>query len=232
MNEVTKVIAYVRVSDKNETDEKHSIPKQIEQIKAWAKYKGIDESLIEFIEDRKVSGSKSSRKGFQQLIERLESGECSHLVVRDLSRIARRVSIGAVFFEDVIYKNKIIFHSLNDNVDTSTALGKFMLNIILAKDQFYRDDISEKALRSIAKKKANGDKHTHIAPYGYSFVKGKIVPNDEQQEVLRLISSLRSDGLNFPAIRKQLIEKRIKAPQGNTWHLATVMRLYSKYSQV
>ena len=46
--------------------------------------------------------------------------------------------------EDVFIKNEIKFHSLNEKVDTSTAIGKFFLTLMGALAQMERDQVSER----------------------------------------------------------------------------------------
>lgn len=221
-----KIIAYVRVSDKNKDDLNNSIPKQIEQIKSWLQYKGLDTN-IEIIEDSKVSGSKEGRKGFQELIAKLKTGDYSHLIVRDLSRLVRSVEIGSAFFNRIIFKNKIVFNSLEDNIDTSTAIGRFMLNIILAKDQYYRDQISEKVTRAIESKKSKGLSIGGHVPFGYQRGEdGRLLQIESQQETINLIFKLKNEGRSFNDIRLLLNKLEVESPNSEEWHVSTIRRIY------
>lgn len=225
---MNKVIAYVRVSDRNRDDEKNSLPKQIEQIKAWCRYKGIDESQLEIVEDSKVSGSKASRKGFKLLVEKLKSKSYSILIVRDLSRLVRSVSIGSTFFESVIYKYDIKFVSLEDNIDTSTAMGKFVLNITLAKDQLYRDLISDKMNATYNRRRAANKRLSYKAPYGFKEENGVLVPNLEEQAIIERIRGLRDDGKTLKEIRKDLNYSGVISPLGGVWPVSSIRNLLNR----
>ncbi len=83
------------------------------------------------------------------------------VVVYKLDRLSRKV-IDTLTLIDTIEKAGVTFHSLNEKIDTSTAMGRFFLNITESLAQMERDLISERTKDALQMKTANNERAGQI----------------------------------------------------------------------
>lgn len=119
------------------------------QIDALEKY-GVDGIFKE-----KKSGKDMDRPALQSMFNELYLRGNDTIVVWKLDRLGRSITdlIETVqFIEDCGAR----FVSLTDNIDTSTATGRFFFHIIAAMAEWERNMISERTKAGIAAAKAEG----------------------------------------------------------------------------
>lgn len=132
-------IAYVRVSsiDQNET----------RQVEALEKY-GIERWYKE-----KISGKDTNRPKLREMLEYVREGDTVH--IHDLSRLARSTA-DLLVIVDLLAKKGIHLVSNKENIDSSTPIGKLMLTMIGAINEFERTNILERTREGIAIAKREG----------------------------------------------------------------------------
>lgn len=221
------VIGYVRVSTLDQVKDGTSLERQEEQIKAYGLLKGIPN--IEFIYDRGVSGYKSSRPGFQKLISRC-SQDVRMVIVYDLSRLSRSVRDTLSFVEGVLGTNGIEFVSLQNDIDTTTPMGRMFLTISAAFNQLYRDEISFKTKAAMSHKRNQNEKTGGVIPFGYSLVDAKrLIPHSHEMETVKHIHTLRASGLSLRDIVSDLQTKGIKTKTGREkWNPKVVKQILDR----
>ena len=165
-----KVIGYVRVSTQEQVRDGVSLEMQEERIRAYCTLTGLDN--LEIISDRGVSGFKASRPGFQKLITRCFK-DAKMVIVYDLSRLSRSVRDTLAFVEDVLGKHGVEFVSLQNDIDTTSPMGKVFLTISATFNQFYRDEISHKTKAAMSHKRSRKEKTGGVIPFGYALVDQK-----------------------------------------------------------
>jgi site-specific DNA recombinase len=208
-----KVIGYIRVSSASQVEDGESLERQQEQIKAYCQLKGFAEP--ELIADEGVSGFKSGRDGFQKLISLCKSKQVGIVIVYDLSRLSRSVRDTLEFIEDVIGKNDIAFVSLQNDIDTTTPMGKAFLAISAVFNQLYRDEISFKTKEALKHKTIKQEKTGGTIPFGFSLVDGfRLQVNQGELETFKLIHGLRREGYSLRQIVNDLQQKGIKTKTG------------------
>jgi len=117
------------------------------QIDALTKY-GVDQIYRE-----KVSTKAASRPELTELLKILRAGDT--LVIWKLDRLGRTVKQLTALAEEFESKG-IHFVSLQESLDTTTAMGKFCFHIFCAAAQMERDIISERTLAGLAAARARG----------------------------------------------------------------------------
>ena len=137
------VYGYQRVSTKEQ-----NLDRQTQQLAAY----GIEPENIYTDKD---SGGKVHRKGLDELLSKVTSGD--KVVVIELSRLARSVNQLLSISED-FQKRSIELVSLKEQIDTSTAAGKLFFTISAAFSQFEKDMIQDRAKQGLAAAKAKGIK--------------------------------------------------------------------------
>lgn len=100
-----------------------------------------------------ASGIKSERPGLADALSHLRAGDS--LVVFKLDRLGRSLP-HLIQTVDGLGQQGIEFKSLKENLDTSTAGGKFLFHIFGAVAEFERELIRERTLAGISSARARG----------------------------------------------------------------------------
>lgn len=125
-------IAYIRVSAKDQ-----NTGRQLEAMKQWN---------IDRIYEEKVSGKDTNRPKLQEMLEYAREGDVVY--VESFSRLARNM-LDLLTIIDKLTQEKVGFISLKENIDTTTASGRFQLNVFGAMYQFERECSKERQREGI-----------------------------------------------------------------------------------
>jgi len=220
-----KAVGYVRVSTQDQAREGVSIDNQIEKIKAYAAFNGINE--LEIISDAGKSAKTLSRPGMQQILSLCKSKSIEHVIVYKLDRLTRSTKDLLSLVEDVFQKNGIQFHSLNEKIDTSSAMGKFFLTIMGAMAEMERGLISERTIDALSYKKANGERLGAPA-LGFRVENKEAIVDDEEIGTYNYILELRSQGLSLQEIVDRLDAEGRRTKRGGRWYRKTVANILKR----
>jgi len=144
-----KVAVYARVSTDNQ-----ELEQQITACKSFCTYRHME--VGEVFSDI-MSGTKAERPQFQAMLKELRAGAYGGLVVFRLDRLGRK-SRDLIMLVDELEGRGIAIFSLNENLDTTTPIGKAVRDILLILAQLERDQIAEatkqrlQALKNLGKK--------------------------------------------------------------------------------
>ncbi len=94
-------------------------------------------------QDNGVSGMMDSRPAFNELMRDLRLMKFNCIVVTKLDRIGRSLQHILALFDEFASKG-IHFISVTQNIDTSSSIGKFQLQMLGAFAEFERNIISER----------------------------------------------------------------------------------------
>lgn len=224
---ILRAIGYVRVSTDEQAQEGVSLDNQKAKIRAYCNLHDLE--LDEIIEDAGRSGKNLNREGVQSLIERIKEREIDAVIVYKLDRLSRKV-LDTLNLIELMKKHRVAFHSITDNIDTKTAIGKFFLNIMASLAEMERDLIAERTKDALRHKIENNERAGQI-PYGWTLAPdGKaLIAKDDEQEIIRLIRDRKDDGLGYRAICRELEGCGYK-PVGRLWHPQTIKNILHKAS--
>jgi IS30 family transposase len=65
-------------------------------------------------------------------------------------------------------------------------------------------------------------------PFGFDYKNGKLEKNQEEQKVIRIIKQLRSNGLSFRGIAKELNKRLVPTKKNGIWQAGTVSTILSR----
>ncbi len=184
MSKNRKAALYARVSTEAQWEEGYSIDAQKEMLEAYCKSKGIQE--YEFYIDGGFSGASINRPALERLTEAIKKGEISTVIVYKLDRFSRSQKDTLYLIEDILIPNGVSFVSMNENMDTSTPIGRAMLGIMSAFAQLERETIKERTQMGMLERVKNGYwRGGGKIPFGYDYdrEKGKLVPNVDAETV-------------------------------------------------
>lgn len=193
-----RTIGYVRVSTTGQAEAGYSLEAQRRKIQAYCELHDLD--LIEIIEDAGLSAkSVAGRPGIQRVLEFVRTGKLDNLVIFKLDRMARNLK-EACEMAELLEKKRCHLHSISEKIDTGSATGRLFYNILSAMAAWEREIISERTKTALAVKRENGQRISGHAPFGFSFVDGKLVVDDMEQETIRKVLELHSRGLSIRGI--------------------------------
>lgn len=145
---MSRTFLYARVSTSNQFTEN-----QLQEVKTA----GFDVQAGRVVEET-ISGSVAAkeRKGFQKLLERMESGDV--LIVTKLDRLGRNAMDVRQTVEH-LSENGIRVHCLAlGGVDLTSAAGKMTMQVLGAVAEFERDLLIERTQQGLLRAKADGKK--------------------------------------------------------------------------
>jgi DNA invertase Pin-like site-specific DNA recombinase len=131
-----KVAIYARVST-NEQDA------EIQQRACMEYCKRIDAEVINVYMDSGVSGMKTSRPAFDEMLRDMRLVKFNTIMVTKLDRIGRSLQHVLSLFDEFQRKG-IQFIAVTQNIDTSSAAGKMQMQLLGVFAEFERNLISER----------------------------------------------------------------------------------------
>jgi DNA invertase Pin-like site-specific DNA recombinase len=222
-----RVIGYIRVSTDQQASEGVSLEAQKEKIRAYCT--ALDLELVDIISDNGYSAKTIERPGLSAALSRLRAGAADILLVAKLDRLTRSVKDLGQLVDTYFLPGRYSLLSIGDSIDTRTASGRLVLNVLASVAQWEREAISERTSEALRHLKAQG---VHIGATAYGAVRldesdangrRRIVPVAEHARVIARMQELRKSGLTLSAICGILNQDGIPSPRGGTWQ-PTVVR--------
>lgn len=142
-----KVAIYCRVStDKQDLERQIDYCEKHCEIKGWEVYKVYSDI---------ISGSASSRPGFNELLKDMRQYKFQAIIVSKLDRLARSLQHLLTLIDE--FNNKgVQFVAVSQNIDTTSSTGKLQFQIMGAFAEFERNLISERTKEGLRGKENVG----------------------------------------------------------------------------
>ncbi len=203
---------YCRLSRDDGTDsESNSIGNQKRLLSQKAKELKLTNT--KFYVDDGYTGTNFNRPGFQAMLEDIEMGYVTTVMVKDLSRLGRDyVSVGH-YTDNFFPEHNIRFIAVNDLVDSNEGDNEIapFKNIM---NEMYARDISRK-VRSSHRIRGNLGEPLSQPPYGYMKDpqnKKKWIVDTEAAEVVKSIFAMCIEGKGNETIARILQENKVMIP--------------------
>ena len=203
---------YCRLSRDDGTEtESNSIGNQKKMLTQKAKELGL--SNTKYYVDDGYTGTNFNRPAFQELLDDIEMGYISVVIVKDLSRLGRDyVSVGH-YTDNYFPEHNVRFIAVNDMVDSDDGENEIapFKNVM---NEMYARDISRK-VRSAHRIRGNMGEPLSQPPYGYMKSpenKKKWIIDTEAAEVVRDIYRMCLEGMGNEAIARELQRREILIP--------------------
>jgi len=217
-----KAIGYARVSTDKQADRGVSLEAQTEKIRAMTVVHSAE--LTDIIVEAGESAKTLNRPGMQHLLALVDSGEVNVVIVAKLDRLTRSVQdlcelLGR--FE----RHGVALISVAESLDTSSAAGRLVLNIMTAVSQWEREAIGERTRDALSHKRSRGERVGNIA-FGYRLGADRVhvEPDEVEQAALTRICKLR-DQCTLREIAEQLNEQGLRTRRGSRWRHEYVARV-------
>ena len=216
--EINKIAIYTRVSTEDQAKEGFSLDAQLDKLRSYCKAR---DWIIagEYIDDG-YSGRNVKRPAYYQMLEELDNWDI--LLVIKMDRIHRNSKNFMLMMEDLKIQGKE-FVSMTESLDTSTAMGRFVMDIIQRIAQLESEQIGERVYIGMEQKaKTNGGILGFNIPYGYNYENSKLIINDNEASQVKKIFKLYLDGYSMKKISGMLTEKEIPTKQNKNWGSQTI----------
>lgn len=203
---------YCRLSRDDGTDnDSNSIINQKKLLQKYAKEHGF-ENTRNYVDDG-YTGTNFNRPGFQKLLEDIDMGYVSVVIVKDMSRLGRDyLQVG--YYTDTYFPDRDIrFIAVNDCVDSADGENELapFRNVM---NEMYARDISRK-VRSSHRLRGNAGEPLSQPPYGYMkdpMNKKKWNIDNNVAQVVRDIFRMCLEGKGNETIARILQEQKVLVP--------------------
>ena len=159
--------------------------------------------------------------------------QTDYVLVYKLSRFGRnaRDVLNSLEF---IMQYGVHLMCVEDGLDSSTSMGKMMITILGAVAELERENIIAQSLLGREEKAKSGGWNGGFAPYGYDLKEGKLVPQEGESEVVKMIFDLfLNKGMGYSTIARFLNQNgytREPAPNAvnpkfNDWKADQIKRI-------
>ncbi len=219
----TKTIAYLRVSTDKQADKGVSLEAQQDKAKAYASLYDLD--LVEVIVDAGESAKSLDRPGLQRALAMLKSGKAEALLVVKLDRLTRSVVDLGKLIETYFAPGKAALMSVGEQIDTRSAAGRLVLNILASVSQWERETIGERTSAAMQHKQAKGEYIGGETPYGFDLVNGELIEDEAEQEVIQKAKAYQAEGLSLRKIAAELDKQGIKTRRGSIFAANQIKRM-------
>ena len=137
-------------------------------------------------DDPAFSGGNMERPGLKRLIADIEAGMIDVVVIYKIDRLTRSLADFSKMVE-VFERQGVSFVSVTQQFNTTTSMGRLMLNVLLSFAQFEREVTDERIRDKIAASKRKGMWMGGVPPLGYDVDNRRLVPNPKEAKLIRHI---------------------------------------------
>lgn len=176
--------------------------------------------------DNGRSGGDADRPAYQALLADIAAGKVQVVVVHRIDRFTRSLLDFAAAVQ-VMEAQGVSFVSVCESVDTGTAHGRMILNVLVVFAQFERERIGERWRSVLGAKKAAGKTYCRKL-YGFDNLAGEMVPNPEELAGIGAMRALRESGESLREIAHEMNRRQIVAPLGGSWSPSSVHSILSR----
>jgi site-specific DNA recombinase len=204
---------YTRVSTEEQAKEGFSLDAQLDKLRSYCKAR---DWIVagEYVDDG-YSGRITKRPAYMKMLEEMDKWDA--LLVIKMDRIHRNQK-NFMFMMEHLNKNKKEFVSMSESFDTSTAIGRFVMNIIQGIAQLESEQIGERVYIGMEQKaKINGGVLGFNIPYGYDYTDGKLNVNQTEALVIKNIYSWYLDHKSMGEIVTMLNDAKVPTKNQGLW---------------
>ena len=204
-----KIYLYGRLSNE---DKKHgdsySIINQRKILSKYAEDNGFKN--WEFIYDDGFSGGDWERPAFKSMIDEVEAGLVSTIIVKDLSRFGRGY-LQAGFYQEVLFpRMDVRLISLHENLDSDEGENDITPVINLFNEWFLKS--TSQKIRAVKHSKGQAGERLSVIPkYGYRKCPDNpkhLIVDEESAVIVRRIFQMIVDGVNAAEVARLLMTER------------------------
>lgn len=137
--------------------------------------------------DAAISGGTMARLGLQEMLNDVRDGKINCVLVYKIDRLSRSIYDFKRMMKEDFEPHDCNLVSITQSFDTSTAIGKLTLNMLLSFAEFEREVASERVRDKMRATKSKGLWVGGVPPLGYDIQFGKLIVNETERETVNKI---------------------------------------------
>lgn len=229
-----EVFGYVRTST---MEQELSIEVQIDKIKKYCEL--TDKKLLDIYIDRLSGGTKAiERHEMRKLLLRLQNGEGQGIVCAKTDRISRNFP-DFVSLLEYFTNNNIYYFSIDPQLDTSTPIGKMMIQILSSFGEMEKTQIKSRINDAIQQKKQNCELIGTV-PFGKKVkeiingdkIKKILIDDDNEQHVIDKIIEMKNQKMTNNKICEELANLKISNRKSTKWYPEQIRRILKNKNMI
>lgn len=222
-------VIYTRQSRYKEVSISHETQK--DACLNYLRARGKDISKVVIIhEDKNMSGGTLDRPQLKRLRKLIKQGRVASITVYKLDRMSRSL----VQFSELLKEfeeNGVTFTTTDMEFDTSSAMGRLNVNIVMLFAQFERENTIERVSDAYVNRSEKGFFMGGRRPYGLDFkeyyIDGKktktyVHRESEMVQIEELYNTYSIDGFSLRTVQKHMIEAGMVDYSGSNWSTAKI----------
>ena len=214
---------YIRVSTEDQAREGFSLGEQKEKLEALCKYKGYE--VYKVYKDAGISAKDiTHRPQFQQMLEDMKAGKINYIVAYKLDRVTRSVKDLETLISTLEQYHCYLICD-RDDVNTSTANGRFFVRMLTVLSQLEIEIVSERTKFGLG----GAIKAGHIpgpCPFGYYRDIDKTIKIDiSTKDIIIRIYQLYLEGKSYQQIANILNDENVPSPVKSKWGDSTIEKI-------
>ena len=213
-----KTLAYVRVSTQDQAAESVSLGAQEARIATYCAAMGW--AVTETVRDAGESAKSLKRPGVGSALDAVSRGLVERIVVAKLDRLTRSVRDLSDLI-DLCSKQDVALVSVGETLDTSTAAGRMVVNMLGVVAAWEREAIAERTAAALAHKRRNARAYGPVA-FGYRREGDALLPDAREQAALVEAQRMDREGASFREIGAMLAARDVAPHRGKRWHASSV----------
>lgn len=216
MIEIKKVAIYVRVSTEEQASEGYSISAQLQTLRQYAHL--YDWQIAEEYVDEGISGKDiKGRPAMQRMILDVEKDKFQAVLVWKISPLSRNM-LDTLVLLDKFEEYDVKFISYSENFDTSSPIGKLVVQLMASIAEMERNTLSENVKLGMTQRAKEGNWNGGIV-FGYDSVEKELIVNPKEAETVQLIFTIYADGKGLKAIANHLNKAGYRTKHGKLFSI-------------
>jgi site-specific DNA recombinase len=218
-----RAIGYARVSTSGQAVDGVSLDAQRAKIEAMASLQDME--LVDVVIDGGASAKTLDRPGLSSVLALVRARAVDCIVIAKLDRLTRSVRDLADLL-DTFRRYDVALVSVAESLDTKSAAGRLVLNIMSSVSQWEREAIGERTREALAHKRARGERVGQV-PYGSQLAADGVTLEACAAELATLdrMRALRASGLTLAATAAVLNREGHSTRRGSAWTSTTVHQM-------
>jgi len=223
LDRTKRVGGYVRVSTEIQVERGESLDVQAERLEAEAERRGWD--LVLYREPG-LSAKDSNRPVYQKMRADLEAGRIQGIVATKLDRLWRNLALAVAEVEFITKQCQADLITLDQQLDTTTAAGRVVLNILLSFGQFEREVTAERVIEAMLARARHGRFCGGPIAFGFCQLGKDVLGIEESEaEIVRKIFARFLETSSVAMVTRALNLAGLRTRSGGLWAPSSVARI-------
>lgn len=229
-----RVVAYARVSSKEQAKKELSIPAQLKAIRKYCQDKNY-KLVSEYLDEGK-SAKTAERPAFQKMIAlaKKQNRHFEAIIVHKFDRFSRSRE-DHVVYKALLKKVGVHVYSVTEQTDSETPHGFLLEGMLEVISEFYNMNLASETRKGMFKNARRGFHNGGSAPYGYRnhrFEQGGSIkstwvlgPEPEVATIQRIFHFYAYEGMGYKKIAGLLNSESVPGPSGKPWSYTTIWHI-------